>query len=121
MVKKQVNISNTSGQNQNTQIQQKQNTQIQQKQNEYQTHSPSHRYMSKSDIQQLEDYVNEKMNFGLLDRQQKYQKDILNDREDDIELLKVMRDFSYFRDTQSTLDFKNRFNIGKVIGQGAYA
>jgi hypothetical protein len=32
-----------------------------------------------------------------------------------------MRDFSYFESTQSTLDFKNRFNIGKVIGEGAYA
>ena len=68
----------------------------------------------------MEEYVNEKMNFNLIGKQ-KYQKDVLNDRENDIEILKVMRDFSYFESTQSTLDFKNRFNIGKVIGEGAYA
>jgi hypothetical protein len=68
----------------------------------------------------LEEYVNEKMNFNLIGKQ-KYQKDVLNDRENEIEILKVMRDFSYFESTQSTLDFKNRFNIGKVIGEGAYA
>ena len=60
------------------------------------------------------------MNFGLCQKQ-KYQKDILNDRENDIEILKFMRDFTYFQNTQSTLDFKSRFNIGKIIGQGAYA
>jgi hypothetical protein len=35
------------------------------------------------------------MNFGITSKQ-KYQKDILNDRENDIEILKIMRDFSYF-------------------------
>lgn len=72
-------------------------------------------------MQQLEDFVFEKMNFNLVDNKKKYTKDILNDRENDITVLKVMRDFTYFENTQSTLDFKNRFNIGKVIGQGAYA
>ena len=76
--------------------------------------------MSKSDIQQLEEYVCDKMNFGLCQKS-KYTKDILNDRENEIEILKFMRDFTYFHNTQSTLDFKSRFNIGKIIGQGAYA
>ena len=32
-----------------------------------------------------------------------------------------MRDFTYFEDQQSTVEFKSRFNIGRIIGEGAYA
>jgi hypothetical protein len=39
------------------------------------------------------------MNFGLVEAKKKYQKDVLNDRENDTDVLKIMRDFTYFSNT----------------------
>lgn len=61
------------------------------------------------------------MNFSIKSKVEKYSKDILNDKENDMNILKIQRNFVYYESPQSTIDFKDRFDIGKIIGQGAYA
>ena len=77
---------------------------------------------SESDIQKIEEYVYKKMLFNLVEQDEvyKYQKDSLNDKHNDIQILRIMQNFKYYN-SKINCRFKDRFEIGKIIGQGSYA